>query len=592
MRAASLRQRWVAAVLAAAGLIAFVPVVRSYAAPSGEARIADAVMNGDLNAVRSLIKQKVDVNAPQADGTTALHWAARRDDLEAADALIRAGASAKAANRYGVTALSLACVNGNAKMVEKLLAAGADPDAVLAEGETALMTASRTGNVAVVNALIAKGANVNAKEEWKGQTALMWAAAESHPEVVRILIEHGADVNAVSNAWHFTDTKGTNGNANVYYPKGGLTPLLFAVRQGNLESTKLLVAAGANVNQTDPVKISPLVVAINNAQYDIASYLLDKGADPNIADSTGKTALYAAVNMHASKAPKEGENKLDSLDIVKSALEHGANPNAVLNERLRGIRAAFDRPDPLLDAGTTAFMRAARAADVPVMKLLLEHGANGKLETKAHGNALMAAVGLSRRDPRDDPNAEVQARPEELEAIKLCLDLGIDVNAVNDTTRQTALHAAAQRGSDAIVKLLVEHGASLTVKDRQDRTAYDIARGVVGGEVVATAGHASTAALLKELAGEAPAKPAGETAIATTVKPQIESAPDPAGKEAFERVCSTCHGVSSATGVRKTRGAWAATVDRMLAHGARASGDEIDKIVDYLAKSYPAPPTQ
>jgi ankyrin repeat protein len=542
------------------------------------ATIPDAVMHGDKEAIRQLLKQHADVNASQPDGTTALHWAARQDDLETADLLIKAGANAKAANRYGVTPLALAATNASAPMADRLLKAGADANAVAAEGETVLMTAARTGNPDVVKALLAHGANVNVKDAWKGQTALMWAAAESHPAVVKLLTEHGADVNLRSIAWNFKDTKGTNGNANVYYPKGGLTALLFAVRQGDLESVKTLVAAGADVNATDPVKISPLVVAINNAQYDVAAFLLEKGADPNIADSTGKAALYAAVHMHAMKP------RADSLAVIKSALVHGANPNARLNERLRGIRAAFDRPDALLDEGTTPFMRAARSADVPVMKLLLEKGADAKLATKANGNALMAVVGLLRRDPRDDPDAEVEAKPNELEAIKICLDLGIDVNAVNTTTKQTALHAAAQRGSDPIVQLLVDHGASFDLKDRQDRTPLDLARGVIGGEVIPANVHTSTVALLTKLgATTAPKTPTAEPAVVSSVATPAT----PESKEAFERVCSQCHSTNNVANSRQTRGGWAATVDRMVSHGARITGEDIDRIVDYLAKSYP-----
>jgi ankyrin repeat protein/cytochrome c5 len=540
------------------------------------ATLPDAVMQGDKTTTRQLLAQRADVNTPQPDGTTALHWAARQDDLETADALLRAGANPNATNRYGITPLNLAATNASAPMADRLLKAGANPNAVAAEGETVLMTAARTGNPAVVKALLDHGATVNVKDTWKGQTALMWAAAETHPAVVKLLTEHGADVNARSIAWDFKDTKGTNGNANVYYPKGGLTPLLFAVRQGDLESVKTLVNAGADVNATDPVKISPLVVAINNAQYNIAGFLLEKGADPNIADSTGKTALYAAVHMHAMKP------RADSLAVIQSALAHGANPNARLNERLRGIRAAFDRPDPLLDEGTTPFMRAARSADVAVMKLLLEKGADAKLATKANGNALMAVVGLLRRDPRDDPDAEVEAKPSELEAIKMCVDLGIDVNAVNTTTKQTALHAAAQRGSDPIVQLLVDRGARFELKDRQDRTPLDLARGLIGGEVIPANVHASTVTLLTKL---------GATTAAPTVT--VSSAPVPAtpatpeSKEAFERVCSGCHSTNNVANSRQTRGGWAATVDRMVSHGARISGEDIDRIVDYLAKSYP-----
>src|SRR3984957_14554685 len=322
----------------------------AWAGNSPDTRLVDAAAKPDTEAVRRLLAEHIDVNTPQADGTTALHWAAHWDDREMADLLILAGATPKTTNAYGGTPLSEACTNSDAAMIERLLKAGADPNARSAEGETALMTAARTGSVESVKALVEHGADVNAKEQWLGQTALMWAVAENHPAVVELLIARGADVNArstvreekVKNKW-FT--------ANVVSapPKGGLTPLLYASRQNSLEAAKMLVKAGADLNLADPDGTSALVMAIVNAHYDLPIYLLEHGADPNIADKFGRTALYAAVDMHTLEKsatrpdPKESD-KATSLDVVKAALAHGANPNAPLKESAPG-RGSLDVPD-------------------------------------------------------------------------------------------------------------------------------------------------------------------------------------------------------------------------------------------------------
>ncbi len=262
-----------------------------------DTRLVDAVKAGDRAAAAALLKQKVDVNAPEADGTTALAWAVRQDDAALVDQLLAAGAEVKTANRYGVTPLFLACQNGSALMIEKLLKAGADANAEVTEGETALMTASRTGNPDAVKVLLDHGAAVDAKENWHGETALMWAAAESHPEVVRLLIEHGATVNIRSthNLWA---RQTTSEPREKWLPVGDLSPLMFAARQGCLECAKILLEAKAHINAVDPDGISSTLLAIINGHYDVAAYLVDQGADVNLADRTGRTALYSAVDFH------------------------------------------------------------------------------------------------------------------------------------------------------------------------------------------------------------------------------------------------------------------------------------------------------
>ena len=451
----------------------------------------------------ALLQQRADVNKPEADGTTALHWAVRNDDVASVDRLIRAGANVKAANRYGVTPLYLAAVNGNAAVIERLLKAGADPNSVSSEGETALMTASRTGSVDAVKVLITKGADVNAKETWHGETALMWAVSQKHPDVARELIAHGADVNAHStvNKW---ERQNSAEPREKWLPLGGLTPLEFAARQGCAECIPVLVEKGADINATDQDGITPLLSAMINGHYDAASVLLEKGANPNLADRTGRTPLYSAVDDHTMPAsnrpsPKEVDNETTSLDLVKALLAKSANVNAQLKQQVP-YRTKLDRgDDTMLTTGTTPLLRAAKAGDIPVMKLLLEKGADPKLATRNGVNPLMAAAGLGTKE--EDTTGRRKTQADSIEAIKLCLQAGIDINAV-DSRGQTALHGAAFWGLDDIVQFLADHGAKLDVKDRQGKTPLDAAMGLSGGvgfDGSSSVPRPSTAALIQKL---------------------------------------------------------------------------------------------
>jgi ankyrin repeat protein len=427
---------------------AIVAMLTASPAAASDSPLILAVKNGDAAAVRTLLKQKVDVNASSADGSTAIEWAVHKDNAEMVTVLLSAGAKADATNRYGVTALSLACTNANAKIVELLLNAGANPNTASPDGETPLMTAARTGNATAVKLLAAHGAELGAKESWRGQDALMWAAAEGHRAVVELLLELNADVNSQS--------------------KQKYSPLLFAVRQGHADIVERLIARGADLNATQTQGATALVIAIQNAQWDIAGMLLDKGANPNV-DSTGFTALHLATQIRRPEllkfATPASTDKLDSLDIIKSLIAHGADVNARMTKQFIGLRVPLDMPLP----GATPFFLAARVADVPVMQLLLDKGANPLLRTNENATPLMAAAGVGYRQG-ESPGTEEEA----LAAVKLAFSLGDDVNASNGIGF-TALHGAAIRGANSVIKFLVDNGARINAKDKRGRTAFTVA---------------------------------------------------------------------------------------------------------------------
>jgi uncharacterized protein len=445
-----------------------------------------------------------DINAVEPDGTTPLHWAVRADDLAKVNKLLAEGADAKAANRYGITPLYLACQNANPAMIERLLKAGADPNAVSTEGETALMTVARTGVVEAAKVLLDHGAKVDAREEWHGQTALMWAVDEKHPAMVKELIAHGADVNAVSNINKWERQK-TAEPRDKWLPLGGLTPLLFAARQGCIECEQILLEAGARIDTTDPDGISPVLIAIINGHYDAAAFLLNHGANPNLADDTGRTALFSAVDFNTMPvsnrpSPRVIENQTTSLDLIKLLLDKGANVNAQLLKQ-QPYRTKLDRgDDTMLTTGTTPLLRAAKAADLPAMRLLLAKGADPKLATRAGITPLMAAAGLGSKE--EDTTGRFKTEAEAIEAIQLCLDAGVDINAASGQG-QTALHAAALKGYDHVVQYLADHGANLNAKDRQGKTPLEEALGQGSGAGGFDGSrkdvHESTAELLKKL---------------------------------------------------------------------------------------------
>jgi uncharacterized protein len=455
-------------------------------AAAAEARLADAVMSGDKEILRTLPADRAAVNTPQPDGTTALHWAVRHDDVATADALLKAGADVKAANRYGVTPIALAATNGNPAMIRRLLDAGADPNSANPGGETALMTAARTGKVDAVTVLLDRGASVNAKDTVHAQTALMWAVLENHPDMVKLLLARGADINAHTNVTvpkgEYVPARagGASGNGIIRQralptADGGMTPLLFAIRDGNVEMTRLLIAHGADIRQSSGNKTTPLLIALLNGQVGIAAELLEKGADPNAADAYGRAALFAAIDLRNFNHDKYGDlpaDGRDPLELIQALLKKGVNVNAKTDTvPVHGLMQ-FDASWVNFD-GETSFVRAALSGDIEVMRMLLEHGADPNIGTTQGTTALMAAAGINWIPGQTYGHSEA----EYVEAVKLCLDRGADANASN-SLGLTAMHGAANRGWESVIQILADHGAKVDVKDNAGRTPMIFAQGI------------------------------------------------------------------------------------------------------------------
>jgi ankyrin repeat protein len=467
--------------------------ISALAAPAADLRLLEAVKEQDREAVRSLLDAQADVNAAQPDGTTALAWAAYRDDLETAELLIRSRADVNAANDYGVTPLSLACQNRSASMVEKLLQAGANPNAALWTGETPLMTCASTRSLEAVKSLLAHGADVNAKENQEGQTALMWAVAEKQAGMVQVLVERGADVHARATLTQRSEPFiiktggifGLNYRPNVHFPKstGGFTPLLFAAQQGDVESARILLAAGANVNDGTAEDGSALIVATASGHEKLAVFLLENGADPNAKDGYGITALHYALHQGLLTLSGFKPSATDDLgwlrpnmpELVKALLAHGADANARIASNFANLdhpflaRASEDHPQIDLE-GTTPFILAAASGDVISMRTLVEGRADPKMTTTEGVTPFMVAAGLgTERGSRDEKSA--------IEAVRLALALGADVNEAKKEDGRTAMHAAAQLGWNDMIQFLAENGAKLDVKDMYGQTPLTIALG-------------------------------------------------------------------------------------------------------------------
>jgi len=580
--------------------------------------VADAVMKGDAAAVRKLVLAKADVNAPQVDGATALHWAVYRDNLELADLLLRSRADVNATNREGVTPLAMASLYGNAAMIERLLKAGADAKQRGPNGETMVMFAARNGSPQAIKVLVAAGADVNAKEGVRQTTALMWAAEQRHPAAVKALLEVGADYSAksgpaglprnrtvgpingaaveaagarrraaaaagrtIEEQIRFEQANGTfvgagagfgagqpvddNGDApapaagrgrgaagagrgagairgDAAQPaadaadqaaddivaglvgggSGGLTPLVFAAREGDIESSKLLLDAGADVNQVTEYGWTPLLTATNNRNYKLGVYLIERGAKVNMANKGGWTPLYLATdnrNIEGGDYPVPKPD-MDHLDYIKLLLEHGADVNARVKENT--LQRTIFTNQWFLEAGATPFVRAAQSSDLELMKLLLAKGADPKATTNHNDNALTASGGIGwvdgvvyERSPKDN-----------IEAVRMLLDLGLDPNWRNNDGR-TALMGAAHKGRNEVVQMLVDRGAKLDIRDKGSRDtgnpaskiagrtweALDYSDGLVRFGVQSAVEHRETAALIRKLMTERglPVPPANRT---------------------------------------------------------------------------------
>ena len=477
-----------------AGCVVVVLSVASLAAGADDLRLVEAVKNRELEVARALLTERVDVNTPLPDGATALHWAVHWNELDMAERLLGAGARVDATNDYGVTPLSLACTNGSARLVEELLAAGANPNAALLTGETVLMTCARTGIVDAVSALLARGADVEAveaRETFQEQTALMWAAAEGHAEVTRVLIEHGADIRARS----------TN----------GFTPLLFAARKGDLETTQVLLSTGVDIDEAAPDGATALVIASLRGETEFARFLLDEGADPNLGP--GFSPLHWAAGYYVTELSDNTSGILaedsewsylggfqgdEKLEFVRMLLAHGADVNA----------RAEARPSPYVggyvgggnrrgrNSGATPFLLAAAANDLAVMRVLLEAGADSLVATNNNTTPLMVAAGIGYTQGRNKTTVDTALR-----AATLCLELGADVNAINEEG-ETALHGAAYRqDGEALVRFLVEDlGADMNVKSQRGWTPLVITEGILTAAFYIRAPQ--SAELLRKLGAE------------------------------------------------------------------------------------------
>jgi uncharacterized protein len=486
-------------------------------AQTTDTRLADAVQKGDRTAARSLLAKKVNVNGPQGDGTTALHWAAFNDDREVAKLLLAAGANVKAATRDGaITPLFLACKNGSAPMIELLLKAGADPNATNETGTTALMMAASAGNPEALKVLIAHGANVNAKDVAHGQTALIFAAALNRAEAIKVLMAHGADPAITSKV---TKTERVRFNADgVPAPDeqpapaakdpaqqkqgrpergaatmGGQTALLYAARDGQIDAARALGEAGADVNQgNSEERTTPLLMAIINGHYDLGAMLLDHKADPNMGNTWGLAALYATIDVQWAPyawfpQPITSQEKITYLELMKALIARGADVNAKLGKKI-WVRSFGDRSwvDPV---GATPFWRAAQSDDVAAMKLLVASGAEPKVATAGGDTALMVAAGLGWA-----PNNSTVVPDSWKAAVEYCIELGLDVNAV-DARGYTALHGVAFRGDNDLIKFLVAKGAKTDVKTKAGDTIADMANGPIPHSIP----HPDTVALLESL---------------------------------------------------------------------------------------------
>ena len=469
--------------------------------------LIDAAKANDSAGALALVKDKADVNAAESDGTTPLHYAVYHDDGALVESLLKAGAKASVANKFGSTPLLEAAVRGNPVVIEKLVKAGADVNAGNGDGQTALLILSRTSNVDSAKLLISHGANVNVTEHWHEQTPLMWAAAESQPAMVKLLLDHGAKVDAHSQLNHWTRMVTAEPRAQMR-EVGGLTPMLYAARQGCLECVKLLLGAHADPNLPDPEGVTPLIMAVTNFHFDVGAFLITRKANVNSWDWWGRTPLWAAVDLntipHGGRPDRPSLDNTTSVKMIEILLDAGANPNVQLKLFPPYRAVGPDRgADMMLTMGSTPLLRAAKAADVAAIRLLLAHGADPNLPNIQGVTPVMAAAGLGSNEI--DTRGRFKTQPDQVASIDLLVKAGADINA-HDNRGQTALHGAALFGYDDVIKDLVAHNADVNAKDQKGMTPLDSAMGRAGGHGrggVSIEVHDATAALIKQYQSDA-----------------------------------------------------------------------------------------
>ncbi len=478
-------------LISSAGLALLLWTATVRAAPD----LIQSVRDGKLDALRAQLAQGADVNTRQADGATALHYAAHRNNLDAASVLIKTGADVNAANELGATPLWLAAVNGSAEMVRRLLEAGANPNVSLTMGESPLMAAARSGALRSVEELLEGGADVDTAEYERGQTALMWAAAQKHADVARLLIHKGADINARTKVYHqLENTAGnTNPSGNFKMAHGGSTALMFVARNGDVATARVLLEAGADVDDTAAAGTSALVIATHSGHGPLATYLLEKGADPNAAGA-GYTALHAAVlrSQHG---------------LIKALIDHGADINARVEQGTPGRRFSADYSIRAQLVGGTAFWLAAKYGELEMLRTLVAHGADTTIAPKTGVSALQAAMGSpggsleSRRDRiGKTPPEPVAEEHLTLDLARLILDLGADVNAA-DVKGNTALHNAVLKKFKLVIELLVDNGAEVSQANVSGQTPLVLAETIqsIPGTNALKGTRPEIAALLRRL---------------------------------------------------------------------------------------------
>jgi uncharacterized protein len=422
------------------------------------------------------------VDQSEPDGMTPLHYAVLNNDVAVTQALLRAGANVNARTRYGVSPIYLAAQNGSAELTRLLLDNGASANEVYREGERVLHTAARTGNPETVAVLLDAGAEIDAREEWHDQTALMWAVAQQHAALIPLLVERGANINAIS-ALEVWERQITDEPREKWLPPGGMNALMFAAREGCLSCIEPLLDAGANIDAATATGITPLLGAIINGYYDVAWLLVQRGANVNLNDETNRSPLYAAVHFNIMPesnrpSPYDFENAHSAYELIELLLEKGADVNVRLTA-LIPFRLKLDRgTDSMLVAGTTPFLRAAKSADLPVMKLLLEYGADPLLTTSQGVDPLMTAANLATKE--SDTTGRYKTEEQVIEAIKLCQSVGLDVNAKANDGR-TAIFGAATFGFTKVVQYLHDQGATLDYVDAKGLAPLDAAMGKAGG---------------------------------------------------------------------------------------------------------------